>query len=147
MTLRSTVDPKVEMAKALFPKIPKGYYAVQSDGDQPLQFIRVSFPNFGVYKGWQKIQSQHGDRLETGVIISPQGEAQVFRLATLDAGMLIVADPVRAAIRYAREIGNCCRCNATLTDERSRYYGIGPECEKSWPDVIERVDESVELQG
>lgn len=138
---------KAQMAEALFPNLPKGYYAVQADEDKPVQFIRVSFPQTGTYRGYQKVQSQHGDRLENGVLIDPRGRVHVRRAAVLEAGMLIVADPIGAAIRYALLIGNCCRCNATLTDARSRYYGIGPECEGYWPGFTERVDEMRELEA
>lgn len=148
MSLRTKQDDaRVAMAKALFPQLPKGYYAVRADESDPYQFIRVSFPTYGMYRGWQKIQSQHGDRLEDGVMIDPRGYVHVNRSRTLDSGLMVVADPIGAAIRYALEIGNCCRCNATLTDERSRHYGIGPECEIAWPGVIERVDEMNELEG
>lgn len=40
----------------------------------------------------------------------------------------ILADPAAAALLYATELGRCCRCNRTLTDETSRALGIGPDC-------------------
>jgi hypothetical protein len=35
-----------------------------------------------------------------------------------------------AAVLYGREIGVCCLCQRTLTDEASRAAGIGPDCAK-----------------
>lgn len=42
----------------------------------------------------------------------------------------ILADPEGAGLLYATELGRCCRCRRTLTDETSRERGIGPECFK-----------------
>lgn len=40
----------------------------------------------------------------------------------------ILADPEAAGLLYATELGRCCRCRRTLTDETSRARGMGPEC-------------------
>jgi hypothetical protein len=42
----------------------------------------------------------------------------------------ILADPAAAGLLYATQLGRCCRCRRTLTDETSRALGIGPECRK-----------------
>lgn len=45
------------------------------------------------------------------------------------AGLLIVAaDPVAAAVRYGRDIGNCSCCDRVLNDPVSVARGIGPIC-------------------
>lgn len=40
----------------------------------------------------------------------------------------IDANPGTAAARFAAFTVRCCHCGKTLTDERSKVYGIGPEC-------------------
>lgn len=40
----------------------------------------------------------------------------------------LLADPVAAARRFAEFATRCCCCGRTLTDARSKVYGIGPEC-------------------
>lgn len=42
----------------------------------------------------------------------------------------ILADPEAAGMLYATELGACRACARTLTDEKSRELGIGPECRK-----------------
>jgi hypothetical protein len=36
----------------------------------------------------------------------------------------------------------CSKCGKKLTHGRSRYYGIGPECEEFWPEVINFINET-----
>lgn len=40
----------------------------------------------------------------------------------------VEADPDTAAATFAAFHTRCCRCGKALTDERSKTYGIGPEC-------------------
>lgn len=96
--------------------------------------------------GALKIQTQHSDDLIDRALIFPNGNVHMRsnsmskeRLA--ESLVTILADQRTAAIRYGQELGQCCRCGRTLTDERSRWYGIGPECEQHWPDIIDEVDD------
>lgn len=41
---------------------------------------------------------------------------------------VIDTDPDTAAARFAAFASRCCCCGKRLTDERSKCYGIGPEC-------------------
>ena len=132
-------DPRLTMLKGLFSVVPTGYFAVQ--GEENLVFIRVSQPKSGVYKGTTKIQTQHSDDLIDRVIIWPSGQWKVKSPWIIDVLMVLVVDYQTAAMRYAHEIGKCMRCNKALTDERSRHYGIGPDCEQVWTWVIPTVDE------
>lgn len=132
--------------------IRPGRYAVSTDGSNRFDFVRVMHVKqkpgkFTKHAGCMKIQTQHGEMLKERAIVSPIGQV-VLTSNTMDATKLtailmgIIIDQRGANIKYGREKGMCCRCGKTLTDERSRYYGIGPECEKSWPEIVDEVDEN-----
>lgn len=139
-------DPRVQMIKAILVSIPNGYFAVDQ-GTEPTwgdtgkyDFLRISRPKSGKYKDAIKIQSQHGDRLENRAILWPSGHLSVFDRRVLDPLMTMMADHKTCLTTYGQVIGRCCRCHKQLTDDRSRHYGIGPECEQIFPWVIEEVD-------
>lgn len=142
-------DPRLDMVKALLPRVPSGYYAVQKQAGDAIKFIRISRPKVRAnvrsnrFAGATKIQTQHGPRLEEAGALWPSGSWSIWDHFLPDALLLLVSDHHTAARRYAKEIGNCMRCNADLTDDRSRHYGIGPECEQKdgWEWAIEIVDE------
>jgi Family of unknown function (DUF6011) len=41
--------------------------------------------------------------------------------------------PEEAAARFAVLQSTCCCCGKALTDERSKAYGVGPECRAGLP--------------
>lgn len=145
------VDPRLAMLDGLLDLVPDGYYAVRAEETSPMTFLRISHPK--TYSGKPtggrclKIQTQHSDVLETAAarfkVDAPTGPYRwyVHKNSIVDALMLLVVDHQNAGIRYASELGQCSRCNKSLTDERSRHYGIGPECEKVWQFRINFVDE------
>jgi hypothetical protein len=53
--------------------------------------------------------------------------AEPYRAAIVEA---ILEDPVAAGRRFADLKTRCCNCGRKLTDEKSKVYGIGPECRK-----------------
>lgn len=120
-----------------------GYYAVQLDAADQMKFFRVSHPKKNWAAGSLKIQSIHGEILKDVLFVWPGGERGTWRNRSMEGDLIgLVVDPNGSAIRYAQEIGHCCRCNKQLTDDRSRWYGIGPECEKVWSHMIHIVNES-----
>lgn len=132
--------------------IKEGRYAVSLTGTKKLDFIRLSIvkPPKGrarrSYVGCLKVQTQHGESLQTRAYISPEGE--VYLVSTTmsenrltEIFMAIIVDQKKALHLYGREKGMCCRCGKELTDERSRHYGIGPECEKKWPAFVPEMDD------
>jgi hypothetical protein len=133
-------DPRLTMLKGMFDMIPNGYFAVEMGDGSPLKFFRISKRKVGHLKGCRVIQTQHGEAYTTRIVVTEAGRWSIRDDMILDHLMLVVVDYQHAAMRYAKEIGKCARCNAELTDERSRWYGIGPECEKHWPWYIEAVD-------
>lgn len=138
---RAVADPRLDMLKALIPGVPDGYFAVQEQDGAPITFLRTSHPKSGKFLGSLKIQEQHGPRWEEVAVLWPSDKWSVYKTTAVDALMLLVVDYQGAAMRYAWQIGKCCRCNSPLTDDRSRHYGIGPECDDYWTWVIEMVDE------
>lgn len=126
---------------AMLQAVPDGYFAVRPDETHAHTFFRFSRPKHGKYKGSLKIQTQHGENYELCLVVYPSGNLHFFRPAYEDDLLLVVVDPNGAAIEYGRVIGRCMRCRKDLTDQRSRHYGIGPECEKFWPHIIQLVDD------
>lgn len=128
---------KIPMAMLL--NISDGYYAVEASDNEPHTFIRVSHPVRGQFKGCLKIQTQHGEQLFPALTIFPSGNMIWHNMSIEEALLIVVVSPVACAIEYGKIIGRCCRCNKELTDQRSRWYSIGPECEKHWPQVLDTI--------
>lgn len=142
-------DPRLDFVKGLIDMVPEGYYATQRAEGETVHFLRISRPVRNRYAGTIKFQtvlgSYAGTRLEDAAILWPSGRWSLSNKSIVESLMLVVADPFEANRLYAKKIGRCCRCNASLTDERSRHYGIGPECVKVWPEIVVKVDEEDEL--
>lgn len=132
---------RLEMIQGMFDMVPNGYYAVRPDDTVPFTFVRIAKVRAGYRKGNRVVQTQHGEALKNCASVDPETKRwRIYSETIMDTLALIVADHQWAARCYAREIGKCCRCNMALTDERSRHYGIGPECEKVWRWMLEVVD-------
>lgn len=148
---------RVSAAAPLLFNMRGGYYCAAPDGESDdLIFIRLStfkaragasrFSESHRYDGCLLIQTQHGDELITRYIINPSGKVHradhsAYASKVIEALFMSLADEDLSQRRYASKLGKCFRCAKALTDQRSRHYGIGPECEKVWPDVITYVDE------
>lgn len=126
---------------AMLHDLPNGYYATRPDSTRPFTFFKVSRPKSGNFKGCLKIMTQHGPDYKLALVIYPGDRLYWSNMAVEDDLLLVVVDKNGCAIAYAEEIGRCMRCNTELTDERSRWYGIGPECEKSWPHIIDLIND------
>lgn len=114
---QTTVSPPQSPAPAIRGDVPAGHYAIVSEGHNDLFFVRVDRPKSG--------------RTYVKMIVGGHPDQNVAYGRV--AGILdrIAAAGVDAAARlYGQEIGRCCRCNRSLTDETSRAAGIGPECAK-----------------
>jgi hypothetical protein len=146
----ATEDPRMAMLAPLLRDIREGYYATRKEEGAPITFLRVSCPTKGQYKGAIKIQTVHGTgyggstKLKLAAVHWPSGRWTWERGQEFVKGelFLLCADSFGASMLYAEKIGNCCRCNATLTDKRSRWNGIGPDCEEYWPHILAMVAES-----
>jgi hypothetical protein len=141
-----TTDPRLPMVEGLIDLVPEGYYAVKTEFS-PYRFVYFSRPKRGKHAGSLKFSEQIGavgrnGRYEIRAEKWQSGRWSLYERTFLDQIMLIITDHQTAAQAYARETRRCCRCNARLTDERSRWYGIGPECEEYWPWMIDRINDS-----
>lgn len=120
-------------------------YATRPDQSVPYTFMRVWLPKSGRRKGQIIVRTQHSDSYMDALVILANGNSLHPNAGErFDTALMIAcADPITSTMNYAREKGVCGSCGKTLTDERSRYYGIGPECEKkgNGPGVIARVNE------
>lgn len=128
--LRGLIDSRecstlIDTLKALPQKTPAqpsrtqvadGYYAVVLPGERYLRFFRI----------------KRGKRNPEMIFVSEQASDTFYpvqrsrRQLVLDA--IAKAGEETAGKAYAAHLGNCYRCNRTLTDETSRALGIGPVC-------------------
>ena len=113
---RVGIKEEISRVAEKLPLVDKSHYAVEIDGE--LKFYQVDRPREGKWKGFLFLKVQASD--ETFPIKSPQ---QRLRILTA-----IAEDYPSAMRRYVQEIGRCCICNRTLTNEDSRAFGIGPIC-------------------
>lgn len=126
---------------AFIQMLPDGNYAARVSDDAEMRFFRVDRPEHGKMKGFTKVQTRHSDVLHLCYLIYPEGDFRVYDDRYADHLLSVLADQTLARVRYGQELGKCCICAKTLTDERSRYYGIGPECVTRFRDVVEYVHE------
>jgi hypothetical protein len=141
---------KLAMLKPLLDTVKDGYYATRIEEGAPITFLRLARPKKGKYDGATKVQTVHGSgygsqtRLELAATCWPSGRwtFEHGKAFVKDELFLLCADSFGCQMLYAEKIGKCCRCNAALTDPRSRWNGIGPECEEYWPHILAMVAES-----
>jgi hypothetical protein len=138
---KENLTKKMSMTVQMLTGIPDGRYAVSLSGGDDLTFIRVSRPKKGRLAGAIKVQTQHSDVLKDALNYLPNGRTEVHQAVMVDIILAVALNQRQAALTYGRRLNQCCKCGKTLTDERSRHYGIGPECEKHWPQIIVEVDE------
>lgn len=131
-----------QLAKMLL-EVKDGRYAVRLDASHPFTFVRLSRPKNGKAAGFLKIQTQHSEAYQTVAMISTSlgGRRYLHNESILVPLRLLVCDPTTAAYDYGAEMERCCRCGKELTDERSRWYAIGPECEKFAPEIFAMVQD------
>lgn len=124
--------------------VKDGRYAVKMHTEDTFKFIRISRPKKGKSAGYLKIQSQHAEQLGfVGMIHTSLAPNRRFLHAPsyIPYLRMLVCDPTTAAMEYGRIFKRCSRCGIQLTDDRSRFYCIGPECEKYWPEIIAMVEQ------
>ena len=147
---RRTKSPDLAFPAAMAWKIPLspstgiGYFAARVDDNQPFEFFRVKQPKKGKYAGALVVQTIHGDKLEMFLIIRKDGShwaVEHKRARFEDALTMVVVDPRHAAQKFGEIKQRCCNCGKGLTDDRSLWYGIGPECEQYRDDIISSVIE------
>lgn len=134
-------DPLLAMITGMVQMIPEGYYATAPNGENGhCDFVRIhtSKSRKSRYYNSLVIQTQHSDKWEVRMVLwSGTGKWSVYSPRVIDYLMEIVSDYKSCGIRYAVMLKHCMRCNKELTDDRSRHYLVGPECETkhkfNWP--------------
>jgi Family of unknown function (DUF6011) len=126
-----TIDPNDD--------VRPDYFAVPD----PLDPTKLSYwyrPKRGRKAGrlqpWPPRRNDWGALYRTDVLAQPPEERDEYRIAhwkRIRAGReevtrVIEADPTLAAARFAECHSICCCCGKSLTDERSKAYGVGPDC-------------------
>lgn len=129
----------LQTPRAMVRNTRDGRYAVRHDENEQYRFVRIFRPKTGKKKDCLVLQTQHSDFYKDCVIVWPNGRVSVLDKRIDPLLLLVVVDPVTAARRYGQELGRCCSCGRELTDGRSIWFGIGPECEKSYPEIIDAV--------
>jgi Family of unknown function (DUF6011) len=100
----------------------------------------------GRIRPWPPRRNRWGVLLRSDVLAQPPGrEREVYQInhwTLVRAGRRWVAeqiseDPIGCAARFAASKSICCCCGKSLTDERSKTYGIGPDCRQGIrPEVL-----------
>jgi len=116
-------------------KYPKVTMAIES---QPVQ-LSLAGPN-SKYKNKVMVTDgmPYGHNRWFGTVDS-DGRWEPSKSVTVEdmelVGLLLVQlseDPAKTASEYGRLTGNCCFCNAKLTDDHSTAAGFGPVCAKNF---------------
>lgn len=127
--------------------IQPGRYAIPNDENNELIFVRVAAPRTGRMAGMIQVQTQHSDSWTRRLLVAPDERVIAMRRETVkgmelrDVLTAVFSDQTSAAMLYAEKEHLCARCGKKLTDDRSRWYGIGPECEKHWVGYMNQVEE------
>lgn len=132
--------PVDDAMMGLIQLIKDGRYATRASDSEPLVFYRISRPMKGQFKGAFKVQTQHSEKWTLAYVVWPSKRESVYRTDIKTHLLMLVGNQEVAASTYAWELGQCQICGRKLTLERSRYYGIGAECEDSHPSVIEAIE-------
>lgn len=144
-SMSQTVHGAQILPLSMVKRIRPGRYAVPNNDNTEYIFMRISMPR--KYKGHLLVSSKHSDSWYRRVMYAPDGKVvshnnqAIKGMSLSDILISIVADQTTAAIEYATRANECARCGRELTDDRSRHFGIGPECEKNWPHIINEVTE------
>ena len=134
-------NPKLDMLNTLIESLPDGRYAIREDESVEFVFLRVKRHTRGKLAGCLTIQTQHSERLDRAGIRWSAGWWNWSKPWVIDKMLLVCVDPKQAAYNYAKALNRCGICGKLLTDERSRWYGIGPDCETGHFSHIEWVDD------
>jgi hypothetical protein len=134
--------PTSKIPISMLKSLPNGYYAARQSSEEDWNFFRVSRPTKNEYKGCVKVQTQHGPNLKLALVLWPSEKVSLHNPRVENDMLLCSVDPNGCGMNYAEVLKHCCKCGKDLTDPRSRWYGIGPDCEKRHEDHIERINES-----
>jgi len=128
--------------------IQDGRYAVRLDNKTQPIFVIAKRPKMGSYTNRLVLSTQHGPQYVRRLVFDLTTQKCEFQHNRLidghrlaDVITAVVVNQNQAALDYATEKGVCHRCARELTDERSVFYGVGPECEKMVPSYVAWVED------
>jgi Family of unknown function (DUF6011) len=99
----------------------------------------------GKLQPWPPRRNRWGILLAKDVLAQPVEQRDEYRIAHWkrvraareEIAQAIESDPIGAAARFAAAHSACCCCGKALTDERSKTYGIGPDCRQGiYPEIL-----------
>ena len=119
-------DPwvKVRALQRQLPDIEHMRYAIQvidfeRNGSEPVwKFYQIDKPTKGKWVGRTFVKVMASDT--TYAIRKPDSLINILTA--------ILHNPMKAATDYGKQVGECPKCHATLTDPESIARGIGPVC-------------------
>jgi hypothetical protein len=92
--------------------------------------------------------------------VSPSGQwepslstKEEMKVALTDLLSKFAANPARVAKEYGKLTGNCCFCNAALSDKRSIAAGFGPVCAAhygltvQWKEAVKKAEEQADVMA
>lgn len=135
LTLPKANSDFAKLEKSM-PHVPDGRYAVMmieagpdgGDDFEIMKFFKVKVPTEGRWAGFTFLDAGRG---------GAHGDLQWSKVTHLEYKLKVLTkiaeNPEGAGKRFGQEVGVCCRCGRSLTDETSRAMGIGPDCAgKAW---------------
>ena len=131
----------------LLEKVPDGNFAVREEEGAEVVFMRLSRPVRGKYMNCIKVQTQHAEARVVKWVRWDSGRISIYSNTIEEKMLLLITSYKEAARLYAQALGRCARCNTELTDERSRWIGVGPECEKYWSWILDDRRSAAEEAG
>lgn len=108
-----------EPAQVGYANVTEGHYAIPGRDGRDYDFYRVDRPTEGKWAGRTFLKMVVGGKPDISI-------RDRNRIAEVLAA--ISRNPDEAAWRYGQEIGQCDKCNRSLTDETSRMFSRGPDC-------------------
>ena len=139
--------PKTKVPLDMLKSVGSGYFAVRLDANQVHTFfVLTEIKEIKNVKrklpiGTFTVETLHGDRKKWVLTIFPDGTVREYDLSREKELLLVCVDPNGGKIEFGIQRERCGQCGKGLTDDRSRWYGIGPDCEKRHGNIISIVDE------
>jgi hypothetical protein len=101
---------------------------------------------------WPPRRNRWGRLLRADVLAQPIEQRETYqvnhwtlvRAGRREVERQIEEDPIGCAARFAASKSICCCCGKALSDERSKAYGIGPDCRSGIrPEVLAALIEAM----
>lgn len=141
--------PYEPFKKLMLDKIPDGRYGVANNEMTQTVFMRKkSWAPDAKNKrlaGSTTVQVKSADVWHDAFIYWPSGKVSAYKKSWQGTDMnelltMVFMDIGGSAQNYADKFSECSNCGIELTDDRSRYYGLGTDCIKRRTDIVNYVE-------